>query len=429
MTNQTTIISGYTGAEFPNFGKAFAQTQNGMYMAGSSTGDGVYYFDFSNQENPALIASFSGTPIDNYQAYNGPSAICVNNDDPNNILLYVIGGTPATTHAQQYHVTNAVWTMLPSTNQNRRGSSCEYVSENIYLFGEIDEVNKNIERYNVNQDSSWNLLPEQTTGRIFSVYHEKNKQIILFRWFYADILIFDINTEILTLYATSVTNTNGAPSTAIYDRDTFKIYMIGGKTVFTASLGTNGAYMMATYQIFDIPKITTSPTAYPTSFPSVPPIVYPTSSPTILTIEPTRNPTRSPTSKPTVEPTLEPTIPTMIPTINPTLEPSLQPSSPTIEPTTNPTTVPTIEPTINPTNVPNVEPTIEPTARPTIPTIEPTINPTSEPTPLCLVLKVIIIDKNNKLNSDDFNGLYTLSNTETNFNRPIWETSNGAKRI
>eukprot|EP01084_Bolivina_argentea_P077081 139755_1 len=83
MTNQTAIISGYTGAEFPNVGKAFAQTQNGMYMAGSSTGDGVYYFDFSEQANPTLIASFSGTPIDNYQGYNGPSAICVNNDDPN----------------------------------------------------------------------------------------------------------------------------------------------------------------------------------------------------------------------------------------------------------------------------------------------------------------------------------------------------------
>jgi hypothetical protein len=89
-------------------------------------------------------------------------------------------------------------------------------------------------------------------------------------------------------------------------------------------------------------KLTVTPTLKPTLSPTLKPTLAPTVK---LTVTPTLKPTLAPTVKVTVTPTLKPTLaPTVKLTVTPTLKPTLKPTVSTIRPTLKPTLTPTVVP-------------------------------------------------------------------------------------
>eukprot|EP01084_Bolivina_argentea_P082080 148628_1 len=305
-TTEVNINSSFIGQFYGN-AQASCQSMSGMYLAGPETAlkGGIYYFDFVKGTSPLEIANIIGTSLEPALGPGGSlaqQAICVNDDDPLNILLYVSGGRLSDSSGYsnitlQYDVTNSIWSSLPSFNGGRTYHSCQFIShnKNIYTIGGSGSGSfYTIEKYNILTDSAWNILNLTLPHyRYRTVYHKRNNQIVLLD-IDGRIDTFDITAETVSLYRTGAYQ---SLSTFVYDYDSFDIYQFGGYIGGGAS-GYLNTWIKITIptQITDDPTVSPSnnPTYRPTKNPTRPTIDPTTAVPTQATVAPTSVPTQKP---------------------------------------------------------------------------------------------------------------------------------------
>ena len=301
----------------------------------------IYEFDMTNQVNATI-----GPVVNRHKNGYGP-CITVNDDDVNNIKIYVIG-TPLDSfdrRVSEYNV-DTKWDVIGYMQYARFLASCNYYNGNLYVIGGYsNDILNTIHKYNGNNFADINARMNQHVYKHRSVLIPDTGQIYIIggkaysgqRTNKVDIL----DTSDDSIISGPSLNIGRALHAAIHAEGT--IYVFGGRTDNANAISSIETLVVST----------NGPTRNPTTFPTADPSSNPSYTPTERPIEiPTKTPIKVPTETPTATPSLNPSrIPSNIPSVNPATNLSQISSYP---PTQNPTLNPFTKTVSNSTSIPTM---------------------------------------------------------------------------
>ena len=343
-------LSDYFGISID--GQGYTQYNNKIYYVPAINNINrfsIYEFDILTEHTDTITSVPS---IHFGIGYHAP-CVTINDDDVNNILIYVIGSPRKTNlniKVSQYNMNQNIWTGFDNLIYPRSLASCNYYNGNLYVIGGYIDCSSilcgyfnTIHKHNGSIFADIDSVLDKGIHSHRSVLVPSTEQIYIIGGYNEDKMYSN------RVYILNTTNDDISygPNLNVGRSQHSSFHVNGVIYVFGGTTDTN--FAINSVETLDI---TTAQLPAPTLSPLTNPQKIPTNSP--LTTEPTMNPTQSPIITPILTPT---NIPSMLPTQAPLPILSYNVTNKTESPTLSPSITSTLSPSEYPTNIPTTNPT------------------------------------------------------------------------